>query len=631
MKLTGYRGYSWENDNWWHGIPAGFQLSVSLQPAVLARAGTTPTLGVGSFTERVIPGSFGYRGAGSFETARNALLQKLNVLDPTPGTLTAVMNDGTTATVQALMTLPPGGNATGNLEVNTVPVNFVIVDPVFVAATPTTVSTSVVGATQDSLTVAAIGFGENDATVTIKQTAQRSTFTEAAGWTYRRKYTLTNTGTAKLENYPVGIDLGSTTALVSGSKALSSGNDLRVVYGGAEVPRTLAGWNSGSTLVWIVIDALAAGASRTYEVWYGNSGAGTPTTLTGSLLPAFDTATSTNTVWKYLVDRTAANAGKGGWTLSSGTATPKTPADDQPGQWKTTTTFENTDDHWQAYYSTYTATGTKYQGRFDAKRLYQKSNDFDKRQYANADGVLLQHPLGITKVRCDIDHEVQAITTNQATTAVGQVVLLSRATAGGAWQTVTSVTAVGAAGQVAAADYTVSPTAEAVAFAVWPPTALGTIDRRTKVGRYVYGGWYSVLEVTVSGALLTQTLAQAEEAIMDVAATVYVGGGSTHVAPYTVLRIGGAATRRYATRIDEQLVVDGAARRVRLYDSTGATLVENVPDAAVDAKQKKVGDTAERAADRWAPLDPTQSTVLWVTLTNGGTATVTAAYRTTYL
>jgi hypothetical protein len=68
---------------------------------------------------------------------------------------------------------------------------------------------------------------------------------------------------------------------VSGSKALSSGNDLRVVYQGKEIARTLTDWNSArfNTLVWIVIPYLAAGASITYDVLYGNANAGTPPTL----------------------------------------------------------------------------------------------------------------------------------------------------------------------------------------------------------------------------------------------------------------------------------------------------------------------------------------------------------------
>ncbi len=75
---------------------------------------------------------------------------------------------------------------------------------------------------------------------------------------------------------------------------------------------------------------------------------------------------------------------------------------------------------------------------------------------------------------------------------------------------------------------------------------------------------------------MTQTLTQAEEAIMDVAATVYADGGAGHVAPYRVLRIGG-----------------------------------------------------DRVADRWLPIDPSAGTTLWVTTTGGGTVAWTASYYPT--
>jgi len=633
MRLVGYGGYTnWEADNWACGLPVGFNPLLSLLPAIIQRAGTTPTFGLGAYTERTIPGEFVYRGADPFETAKNNLLRKLNLLDPTPKTLYAVMNDGTNATIQAVMSFPAGGTATTTGEVNTLPVVFTAVDAVWQTATPSTVTKTVTGASQDSLVVPATGYGQQDATLTIQQTAQHSAKSEAAGWSLRRKYTLTNTSANAITNYPVGIDLGATNSLVSGGKARSDGNDLRVVWQGAEMPRTLAGWNTGATLCWVVLPALAAGASLTLEIWYGNASAGTPQTLSGQSLPAFDLATSSNTTWKYLVDRTAGNAGLGGWALSSGTAAPQVPPPGTgcPGAWAPATTKANSDDTWQAWFSTYAASGTKYQGRFDAKRLYQKSRDFDLDQYADADGVMLANPLGITSVRCDIDREIQAISSSATTSPVGQVVLAQRASSSGAWQVMTALASVVGPGQQATATYSTSPTnAYAVAFAVWPPDGQGSVNKKTKVDRYVYGGWWSVLEVGVNGAALTQTLTQAEEAIMDVAATVYADGGAGHVAPYRVLRIGGDRGRRYATRLNERLVVDAAARKATLWDSAGTALVEAVPDAALSAKMRLAGDTSDRVADRWLPIDPSAGTTLWVTTTGGGTVVWTASYYPT--
>lgn len=632
MRFIGFKSYTnWELDGWYWTFPVGYQNSLTMQTPTLPRAGTTATFAIGTYDPRNTPGAFIYTGATAFETARNLLLQKLNILDPYAGTLYVVTNDGTPATISAVFSLIAGGNAGTNQEITSVPAQFTMVDQVFVASAPSNVSTTIAVSTQQTLTVPATGYGQQDAILQVQQTVQRASFSEAAGWTLRRKYTLTNNSAYALVNYPVGIDLGSTTALVSGSKALASGNDVRVIYGGKGQPRTLVGWNTASTLCWIVIDALAAGASRTYEVWYGNSGAGSPTVLSGSLLPAFDLATSTNAVWKYLVARTAGNAGLGGWALSSGTNIPIADMT-VPGHWKTAKTYgDNPDDTWQAKYSAYVATGTRYQARFDAKRLYQKSQDFDANQYDDDDGVMLANPLGITQVRCDIDYEIQAISSNSSTSAVGQVVLVQQATPGGGWQPAYSLTAVTAPTQDAVANHAISPTAAAVAFGVWPPSGQGSVDKKTKVDRYVYGGWFSVLEVSINSTALAQSLTQAEETIMDVATTIYVGGGASHVAPYKVLRIGGLSTRRYATRLNEKLVIDAANRSATLYDSAGTTVIEQVPIAAIDARMELAGDTSERTADRWAPLAPDATTVLYITDTNGGTVVHTAFYTPTYL
>jgi hypothetical protein len=96
-------------------------------------------------------------------------------------------------------------------------------------------------------------------------TAQRPSTTATIGWKYRRRYTITNSGAViRSRTIRLRLTLGATDGLVSGGKALSSGDDLRVVYQGKEIARTLTDWNSGSftTLAWITIPYLAAGAGR---------------------------------------------------------------------------------------------------------------------------------------------------------------------------------------------------------------------------------------------------------------------------------------------------------------------------------------------------------------------------------
>jgi hypothetical protein len=105
----------------------------------------------------------------------------------------------------------------------------------------------------------------------------RSAPSAFAGWSKRRRYALTNNADEPLYRYPWRISLGSTTALVSGGTALSSGNDVIVVLDGVQQPRTLVTWNTGASYVWVIIPALLPGDTITFEVWYGNSAAATPT------------------------------------------------------------------------------------------------------------------------------------------------------------------------------------------------------------------------------------------------------------------------------------------------------------------------------------------------------------------
>ena len=68
-----------------------------------------------------------------------------------------------------------------------------------------------------------------------------------------------------------------------------------------------------------------------------------------------------------------------------------------------------------------------------------------------------------------------------------------------------------------------------------------------------------------------------------------------------------------------------------MYDSAGTTVVESVPVAAIDAKMELAGDTSERTADRWTPLNPDTTTTLYLTDAGGGTVVYTAFYTPTYM
>ncbi len=107
---------------------------------------------------------------------------------------------------------------------------------------------------------------------------QRSTSSASEGWKYWRTESITNSGSQDWHDEPMVVDLGDTGAWVTATKALSSGNDVRVIIEGEDKPRTLTCFNTERSFVWFLL-SLAAGESVTVYVWYGNPDAGSPQTL----------------------------------------------------------------------------------------------------------------------------------------------------------------------------------------------------------------------------------------------------------------------------------------------------------------------------------------------------------------
>jgi hypothetical protein len=142
--------------------------------------------------------------------------------------------------------------------------------------------------------------GETIAYPTLKVgwSVARPSSSATIGWTFRRRITITNSSVQALRNYPVQLGPINTATLTSGGKLQVSANDL-VVFDdkGRRLRHGIAGNTNGAnnraTFLWWVIDELAAGASRTYDVAYGNpsasgsSNTGFPLSYPGS--PSIDT------------------------------------------------------------------------------------------------------------------------------------------------------------------------------------------------------------------------------------------------------------------------------------------------------------------------------------------------------
>lgn len=493
-----------------------------------------------------------------------------------------------------------------------------------------------------------------DPEIRVQPTVQRSSPTAAVGWKYRRRYAIVNNADEPLVLYPYAIDLGLTNGLVSGSKAQSDADDLRVWFQGQEIARTLVDWNSGTfaTLCWIVIPYLGAGASMAVDVVYGNSAATTPPTLTaGTDLPAFDigvagTNRSTNAKWVYLVDRVAANAGKGGWYLSTGTAQPEVRFG-VPGAWRPANTLQTDDARWQESFSTYTDSGTKYQGRFEGRRgipgglLVGRDNGMD--------GVAIRNPIGISSVRADIRWINMAIGDTDVT-PIGQAVILTRNAPNELWKTLYSNAALQATeATITTATYTPAAAVKEVAFAVWPYQG-NNIDLAAKPDRYINAAWYSVLEVAPNSSSIAISNTEAEVEIYELAVELRHGGGGDAVGipPYKSIFLGnarsasGVGTPRLACKLNEVVRVFTAERKVEIWNSGVTARVETAPIpavSAVDGVLNDLGVTVEQASSDWMPMMPVVNPLTnpsfavdaggWTRSNVAGTVTVGAHARDT--
>ena len=277
MKIISYDGYTFSSGGYWVAIKDGdMRGQWSLQPSTLPRLGASSLLAGSSITARPIPVEIGYSGGSSYETA---FLQLLGQLDPTnaePRTLVAQLNDGTNVQCPAIVMLPAG--QTGDADVNVISATFLAMSPAWRKQSASTLGAQSISSSGSSFTITNSGYARAYPVFTIAYTVQRATQTADVGWKYRKTATFTNNETRTEARVTRFVDLGDTAALVSGGKALSSGNDLRVRVNGKELPRTLQNWNTKRTIMAVVV-TIPAKSSITVEIVYGNPSAGTPETL----------------------------------------------------------------------------------------------------------------------------------------------------------------------------------------------------------------------------------------------------------------------------------------------------------------------------------------------------------------
>lgn len=487
-------------------------------------------------------------------------------------------------------------------------------DSVWRARAATTVEKTFTTALDRVLRVAVPGNAPTAPVVTLTPLAQRTARTAAVGWSWRQRWTVTNTGEEPWFRLPIRVSFGSTAALVSGGKMLASGNDLRVWLEGLEQPRTLVGMNSGDTRVWVIVPALAVGASLVFDIVYGNPSAGAAPALTYPDIPAFELAGSSNAQWIFPVGEGGSNAGKGLWWLSKGTE--GAVADfGVPGAWQPVLTYDNpgnTDDTAQLRSHRFVNGSTVwYQAIMSASRAAAGVGVPGVEAANPYDGVAIQHPIGIASL--SIGFTIAASYPN-----IASVVVLARDSGAEGWARIARFSATGA---VAQATYGPTAPVNQMAVAIWPANDISLENEQNVVPETpaylaaISSGTYWSVNLVTTGLTIAQTTG--EQAIYEIAAELRLGGGSELIPPYRSLLVGnargaqGAGTPRLACTLSQAVVIDAEARSHSVWTASLATEVEEVSAHAVRAVVGRFdrGSTAEFRTSEWLPLAPPRTLV----------------------
>lgn len=314
MEIIAFDGYTFSAGDYWVGVPDVANIgNFNVLPQTLQRRAQASTLAGITIAPRSITVEIGYNGSAlTFEDAFQKLIGLLDPTNEQERTLTATLNNGTTVSCQAIV-LPPGSTSFGDDDVQVQPVTFFTVDPYWHELTPTTASATF--SSNGAVALVNNGRARAHPTFEISYSTQRASDTATVGWKYRRQVTIENDSDEDWTDQPVCVDLGDTGAWVTASKALITGNDIRIRYQGQELNRTLVNVATARTLCWFLV-SIKAGSSNTYDVWYGNTSATEPDNLStrtddGQTYVAFDlegdagTATNASTTTAITVSGAA--------------------------------------------------------------------------------------------------------------------------------------------------------------------------------------------------------------------------------------------------------------------------------------------------------------------------------------
>lgn len=614
MRLIGFRDYDWEQDGYFCGIPNGHLPLATIRPTIIPRAGAEPAFGASYIAERIIQGRFGHANGLADEALLDALMSRIRPLEIGDGELRAERDDGTIVAINARIQFDPTYTDEQG-SINVVPVQFITTQTSWRAISTLSASKAFAGAMPDqSLALDLAGVVTVEPELRIRPTVHRASQNGAVRW--RRRFQITNGTAQPFVNLPLRIPLGSTTAAVSGGKARADGGDVAVWINSQEVPRQLVGWNSAASFVWILAN-VPVGSAVLVEVVYGDPVRVSPALFAAATGAAFEPSLSDNALWRYShnASNLAESHGRGLWPLEVLPASANPPSasyENAPAAWKRSITVPNSgnrDDFYQPEFSA--IGGTRWNAMLDVRRRRGGTGGYASNR--NADGVTISHPIGITRVAAPITYlNPRAVTKRGTSSPVGLVVLAYRGSGATPWQIAQQLSALVTVPTNATLDATFPAAQREAAIALWPfnrseipSTALSTAEAALY---HQSGAVYTDVYLSTTGLSIAEV--ETETEVYEVGLELRTAGrnaAGAKVGVYRAVRIGGAATRKYAVPLNREIRIDALNKRAELYDPTTELRVEFLPARAVEFAKGNgaYANPTELGADAtWFDLSP---------------------------
>jgi hypothetical protein len=269
MKFTSYNGISFASLNVSASLPNDTP-DRPRDPLVISRVNAPGLLAGMTGGVRTIPVYFMVKPGFNVEDTILTLLATLDLDNPEPRSLRGQLNDGST---NVHCWARPGSYIARPEDKKGILIPF-HTDDLRWTAVSTTSDGPITFATDGSRTFTVLGQGRVNPLVKIAWTEQRAFFSSIVGWTKRKRITVTNNSTQNLYNYPIQIGPVDTAALVSAGKMQANGADW-VAFNerGERLRKGHAGTSTRAAFLTFVVDMVAAGTSKTFDVCYGNPNA----------------------------------------------------------------------------------------------------------------------------------------------------------------------------------------------------------------------------------------------------------------------------------------------------------------------------------------------------------------------